>query len=63
MFAFSLLDVEATCGTTLDLSKLGKTTKREERSEVRSAKRTEKRGEGREKIEKNVEASNLKISA
>ena len=47
----------------MDLSKLGKPKKREERSEVRSAKRTEKRGEGREKIEKNVEASNLKISA
>ena len=30
---------------------------------MRSAKRTEKRGEGIEKILKNVEASNLKISA
>ena len=43
------LDVEAMCGTTLDLSRLGKTTKREERSEVKSAKREERKGEKAER--------------
>ena len=47
--SLSLLDVEATCGTTLDLSRLGKTTKREDRSEVRSAKREERIGERAER--------------
>jgi len=47
--SLSLLDVEAACGTALDLSRLGKTTKREDRSEVRSAKREERIGERAEK--------------
>ena len=45
--ARAFLDVEAISGTTLDFSRLSRTTKREDRREVRSARRAGKRAERR----------------
>ena len=44
-----LLDVEAISGTTLDISRLGRTTKRKDRGEVRSARREERKGKRAER--------------
>ena len=47
--ARAFLDVEAISGTTLDVSRLGRTTKREDRGEVRSARREERKGKRAER--------------
>ena len=47
--ARAFLDVEAISGTTLDFSRLGRTTKREDRREVRSARREERKGKRAER--------------
>ena len=53
------MDVEPISGTTLDFIRLGQKRERREKRSEKCKERREKRGEGREKIEKNVEASNL----
>ena len=58
----SLAPKEATCGTTWDLRRFGKPTKRIT-CNARSAKRGERREEGEANIENHVQACNLKSSA